>query len=299
MEIQMEMTLRGIPFAITSGLRFFEQAHIKDVSAFLRFVTNRRDEVAFKRLVQLLPGIGPGSADKMWGAWYKSGWAEKEELPERFSDVFDAIKVPKKSAADWQQIGFILDEMTPIEGFSRPSDMIYSVLEGMYDDYMKSSFDNYEHRKNDVEKLLEYGTTFDDVLLFLEQLSLMSNTDGDPAAKKKEADAGQQVTMSSIHQAKGLEWKVVFLIWLAEGQFPNARVLEAGDNGMLEEERRLFYVAITRAKDQLYMLYPMINPKSYTGDIMQQPSRFLNDFPIDMIEEWNVGSSWTDEEAPF
>jgi DNA helicase-2/ATP-dependent DNA helicase PcrA len=164
---------------------------------------------------------------------------------------------------------------------------------------MKSSFDNYEHRKNDVEKLLEYGTTFDDVLLFLEQLSLMSNTDGDPAAKKKEADAGQQVTMSSIHQAKGLEWKVVFLIWLAEGQFPNARVLEAGDNGMLEEERRLFYVAITRAKDQLYMLYPMINPKSYTGDIMQQPSRFLNDFPIDMIEEWNVGSSWTDEEAPF
>ena len=299
MEIQMEMTLRGIPFAITSGLRFFEQAHIKDVSAFLRFVTNRRDEVAFKRLVQLLPGIGPGSADKMWGAWYKSGWAEKEELPERFSDVFDAIKVPKKSAADWQQIGFILDEMTPIEGFARPSDMIYSVLEGMYDDYMKSSFDNYEHRKNDVEKLLEYGTTFDDVLLFLEQLSLMSNTDGDPAAKKKEADAGPQVTMSSIHQAKGLEWKVVFLIWLAEGQFPNARVLEAGDNGMLEEERRLFYVAITRAKDQLYMLYPMINPKSYTGDIMQQPSRFLNDFPIDMIEEWNVGSSWTDEEAPF
>jgi DNA helicase II / ATP-dependent DNA helicase PcrA len=299
MEVQMEMTLRGIPFAITSGLRFFEQAHIKDVSAFLRFVTNRRDEVAFKRLVQLLPGIGPGSADKMWGAWYQSGWAEKAELPTRFSDICATIKVPKKAEADWQQIGFILDEMTRNGAFARPSDMIYSVLEGMYDDYLKSTFDNYEQRKNDVDKLLEYGTTFDDVLVFLEQLSLMSNTDGDPAAKKKEVTDGPQVTMSSIHQAKGLEWKVVFLIWLAEGQFPNGRVLESEDDSMLEEERRLFYVAITRAKDQLYLLYPMINPKSYTGDIMQQPSRFLNDFPIDMIEEWNVGSSWTDDEAPF
>ena len=68
---------------------------------------------------------------------------------------------------------------------------------------------------------------------------------------------------------------------------------------MLEEERRLFYVAITRAKDQLYLLYPMINPNSYTGDIMQQPSRFLNDFPADMVEQWNVGHSWDDDDAPF
>jgi DNA helicase-2/ATP-dependent DNA helicase PcrA len=147
---------------------------------------------------------------------------------------------------------------------------------------------------------MEFGNGFDDVMLFLEQLSLLSNTDtdGDPT-KKQEQDDEPKVTLSSIHQAKGLEWKVIFLVWLAEGQFPNGRVLESDDNAMLEEERRLFYVAITRAKDQLYLLYPMINPKSYTGDIMQQPSRFLNDFPSDMVEEWKVGHSWDDDEAPF
>lgn len=301
MEVQMEMTLRGIPFAITSGVRFFEQAHIKDVSAFMRFVTNRRDEVAFKRMVQLMPGIGPGSADKMWAGWQKSGWADRVETPETFSSIFATIKPPKKAEPDWQQMGYILDEMLRRDGgFARPSDMVYSILEGMYDEYLKATFDNYEQRKNDVEKLMEFGNGFDDVMLFLEQLSLLSNTDtdGDPT-KKQEQDDEPKVTLSSIHQAKGLEWKVIFLVWLAEGQFPNGRVLESDDNAMLEEERRLFYVAITRAKDQLYLLYPMINPKSYTGDIMQQPSRFLNDFPSDMVEEWKVGHSWDDDEAPF
>lgn len=298
LEVQMELTLRGIPFNITSGLRFFEQAHIKDVSAFLRFVTNRRDETAFKRMVQLMPGIGPGSSDKMWNAWWKSGWAEKQEIPPDFSTIFATIKVPKKTEADWTQMGYILDEMIRADGFARPADMIYSVLEGMYDDFMRATFDNYDARRSDVEKLMEFSNGFDDVMLFLEQLSLLTNTDVDPAQKKVQDDE-PKVTLSSIHQAKGLEWKVIFLVWLAEGQFPNGRVLESDDNGMLEEERRLFYVAITRAKDQLYMLYPMINPKSYTGDIMQQPSRFLSDFPATMVEEWKVGHQWDDSDAPF
>ncbi|MFM2171771.1 MAG: hypothetical protein RI957_2000, partial [Verrucomicrobiota bacterium] len=135
LEVQMEMTMRGIPFAITSGLRFFEQAHIKDVSAFLRFVTNRRDEVAFKRMVELLPGVGATSSDKMWSAWRKTGWAEKELPPEKFSTVFETLPVPKKTAADWRQVGYILDEMVRTEGFAKPTEMIYSVLEGLYDDY--------------------------------------------------------------------------------------------------------------------------------------------------------------------
>jgi DNA helicase-2/ATP-dependent DNA helicase PcrA len=106
--------------------------------------------------------------------------------------------------------------------------------------------------------------------------------------------------LSSIHQAKGLEWKVVFLIWLVDGQFPNGRILEADDQDMLEEERRLFYVALTRAKDELYLTYPMMNPKSYTGDVICRPSQFLEDFPSELVEEWNVGNenAWSDDE-PF
>lgn len=299
LDIQMELTVRGIPFSITSGLRFFEQAHIKDVAAFMRFVVNRRDEVSFLRMVSLLPGLGPVAAARLWSDWLKSGWAEKEELPPKWSELFLKFKVPKKSAKHWEQLCFTLDELTPDGEFARPSTMIFSILEGVYKDYLDASFDNAESRRADIEQLSQYGGNFDDILEFLAQLSLMSSTDGQPTGDQSEAD-DEKVTLSSIHQAKGLEWKVVFLIWLVDGQFPNGRVLETDDDEMLEEERRLFYVALTRAKDELYLTYPMMNPKSYSGDYICRPSQFLDDFPPSLVEEWNVGNedAWSDDE-PF
>ncbi len=171
------------------------------------------------------------------------------------------------------------------------------MLEGVYDDYLKESFDNYEARRADIEQLVQYGSTYDDVLEFLAQLSLMSTADGEPTGDKTEID-DDKVTLSSIHQAKGLEWKVIFLIWLVDGQFPNGRILEMDDEAAFEEERRLFYVALTRAKDELYLSYPMMNPKSYSGDILCRPSRFLEDFPKELVETWDVGSDWEDDD-PF
>jgi DNA helicase II / ATP-dependent DNA helicase PcrA len=299
LEIQMELTVRGIPFAITSGLRFFEQAHIKDIAAFMRFVVNRRDEVSFLRMVNLLPGCGPIAAQKLWNEWLKSGWATREEVPPKWSDLFLKFKVPKKAAKHWEQLCYVLDELTPAGVFARPSDMIFSILEGVYDEYLKASFENFENRRSDIEQLSQYGGTFDDILEFLAQLSLMSAVDGEPTGDKTEQD-DEKVTLSSIHQAKGLEWQVVFLIWLVDGQFPNGRILEADDQPMLEEERRLFYVALTRAKDELYLTFPMMNPKSYTGDVICRPSRFLEDFPPELVEEWQVGNTdpW-DEDQPF
>ncbi len=299
LEIQMELTVRGIPFAITSGLRFFEQAHIKDISAFMRFVVNRRDEVSFLRMVNLLPGCGPMAAQKLWNEWLKSGWASNDEVPPKWSDLLLKFKVPKKSLKHWEQLCYVMDELTPDGEFARPSDMIFSILEGLYDEYLQASFDNFENRRSDIEQLSQYGGTFDDIQEFLAQLSLMSSVDGEPTGDKSERD-DEKVTLSSIHQAKGLEWKVVFLIWLVDGQFPNGRILEAEDLPMLEEERRLFYVALTRAKDDLYLTYPMMNPKSYSGDVICRPSRFLDDFPPELVEEWQVGDaeSWDDDE-PF
>lgn len=299
LEIQMELTVRGIPFGITSGLRFFEQAHIKDIAAFMRFVVNRRDEVSFLRMVNLLPGCGPVAAQRLWSEWLRSGWATREELPPKWSELFFKFKVPKKSVKHWEQLCYTLDELTPDGEFARPSQMIFSILEGIYDEYLKASFENFENRRSDIEQLSQYGGNFDDILDFLAQLSLMSSVDGEPTGGKSEPD-NEKVTLSSIHQAKGLEWKVVFLIWLVDGQFPNGRILEADDLPMLEEERRLFYVAITRAKDDLYLTYPMMNPKSYSGDVICRPSRFLEDFPAEMVEEWQVGQAdaWSDDE-PF
>ncbi|GAA5482904.1 ATP-dependent helicase [Haloferula sargassicola] len=291
LEIQMELTSRGIPFAITSGLRFFEQAHIKDVAAFLRFVTNRRDETCFKRIALLMPGIGAKGADKLWGEWLKTGWTTKEELPD-WVEVLKLKGVPKKAEKHWKQFGYIMAELTPGAEFARPEDMIYSVLEGMYDDHLRATFDNYDNRRSDIEQLMSYAGNFEDVLELLSQLSLLSSADGQPGGQREEADT-EKVTLSSIHQAKGLEWKAVFLVWLADGAFPNGRIIEADDEDMMEEERRLFYVALTRAKDELYLSYPLINPKSYSGDVIQRPSRFFDDFPKDMVEEWNVGSGWS------
>jgi DNA helicase-2/ATP-dependent DNA helicase PcrA len=297
LEVQMELTSRGIPFAITSGLRFFEQAHIKDVAAFMRFVTNCKDETSFKRLVLLLPGIGAAGADKLWRDWLKTGAAESEEIP-HWSEVLATLKPAKKAAKHWEQFGYVLDELTPGGGFAKPSDMVFSILEGLYAEFLQASYDNYENRRSDIEQLMSYAGNFDDVLEFLSQLSLLGSADGEPTGDKAEKD-DEKVTLSSIHQAKGLEWKVVFLIWLTDGQFPNGRILESDDPDQLEEERRLFYVAITRAKDELYLTYPFINPKSYTGDIIQRPSRFLEDFPKDLVEEWKVGPSWGSPDDPF
>ena len=303
LEIQMELTVRGIPFTITSGLRFFEQAHIKDISAFMRFMVNRRDEVSFLRMVNLLPGCGPVAAQRLWSEWLRCGWSERDDLPPKWSDLFLKFKVPKKSLKHWEQLCYTLDELTPEGVFARPSDMIFSILEGLYDEYLKASFDNFEARRGDIEQLSQYGGNFEDIVDFLAQLSLMSSVDGDPNGNsdgEREESDDEKVTLSSIHQSKGLEWEAVFLIWLVDGQFPNGRILESDNLAILEEERRLFYVAVTRAKDELYLTYPMTNPKSYTGEVFCRPSRFLEDFPAEMVEEWEIAVAdvWDDNE-PF
>ncbi|MCX6875937.1 MAG: ATP-dependent helicase [Verrucomicrobia bacterium] len=300
LEIQMELTVRGIPFVLTSGLRFFEQAHIKDVSAFLRFVVNRRDEESFMRMVLLLPGCGPVAAENLWREWLDTGWAKRDDLPVKLSEILLGFsKVPKKAVKHWQQLCYTLDELAPNGFLAKPSEMIFSVLEGIYNEYLEASFDNYESRRSDLEQLSQYGGGFADIVEFLSQLSLLGAVDGQPGADHHGPDE-DQVTLSSIHQAKGLEWQVVFLIWLVEGQFPNSRILEADDQPMLEEERRLFYVAITRAKDDLYLTYPMMNPKSYSGDVICSPSRFLGDFPADLVDAWDVGNADArSDDAPF
>jgi len=290
MEVQMEMTSRMVPFRITSGLRFFEQAHIKDVATFLRFVTNRRDETCFKRMVRMLPGVGPASATKMWRQWLASGVAQGEGPPEKFSDILLSIGAPKKAAKHWEQVAYTLDELAPGGEFAEPYQMIYSVLEGVYDDYIKANFDNYESRRADVEQLMSFSEQFEDITEFLSQLALMTSVDGEPEGRKTKEPEADAVTLSSIHQAKGLEWRVVFLIWLSDGMFPIGKIIESNDQDMMEEERRLFYVALTRAKDELYLSWPLLNPKCYSGDVVQRPSRFLDACPLDMMEEWNIAT---------
>jgi DNA helicase-2/ATP-dependent DNA helicase PcrA len=290
--VQLELTRRGIPFSITSGLRFFEQAHVKDVSAFLKFAVNPRDEVAFKRMVRLLPGVGAKSAETLW-----TQTADALAGEHTFSRL-ENLKVPSKSGKSWLQLVHTLAELAPSDSVPSPSAMIDSVLFAVYDDYMKSKFANYEARREDLNTLSSFARQFENTEEFLSQLALLGSVETPDALGSGDGDS-EKVTLSSIHQAKGLEWKAVFLIWLTEGMFPSARSSETPEG--LEEERRLFYVGVTRCKDELYLTYPDMRLNAGYGDAMQRPSRFLSEIPEPLLEAWEVSAprkSW-EEEEPF
>jgi DNA helicase II / ATP-dependent DNA helicase PcrA len=281
-ELQLELSRRGIPYQITSGIRFFEQAHIKDVASFIRFVANPRDEVAFKRMVRLLPGIGGKIAENLWNGWAKSLNESGEVVS--WSERLLKLSVSTRSKKIWEQLAQTLDEIAPNGEPNSPSAMIVSVVEAIYDDYAKANFTNYEMRREDLNQLAAFARQFNDVQEFLSQLALISNVDAE-AAPNASAD-NEAVNLSSVHQAKGLEFHTVFVIWLTDGMFPSSRSLETSD--AIEEERRLFYVAITRARDELYLSYPHMRLNAGFGDVFQRPSRFLKEIPGELLEDWQV-----------
>jgi DNA helicase-2/ATP-dependent DNA helicase PcrA len=162
--------------------------------------------------------------------------------------------------------------------------MITIVSNGLYDDYMQSKFANYESRRDDLATLANYARQFEETGEFLAQLTLLGGTEaGEVRGPDGEED---KVCLSSIHQAKGLEWQAVFLAWLTEGMFPGARALE--DENALEEERRLFYVGVTRCKEELYLIYPELRLNAGYGEAFQRPSRFLDEIPEHLTERWEV-----------
>src|SRR5438094_1132108 len=281
-ELQLELSRRGIPYQITSGIRFFEQAHIKDVTAFIRFVANPRDEVAFKRMVKLLPGIGNRSAENLWNVWDRS-LTERGEIT-AWGERLLAMNVSARSKKAWEQLAHTLDEIAPGGQPNPPSEMITSVVEAIYDDYAKVNFTNYELRREDLNQLAVFARQFKDVHEFLAQLALISNVDAE-AAPNQTAEK-EAVNLSTVHQAKGLEFNTVFIIWLTDGMFPSSRSLDMRD--ALEEERRLFYVAITRARDELYLTFPQMRLSGGYGDVFQRPSRCLKEIPNQLVEDWQV-----------
>ncbi|MDB6023788.1 MAG: UvrD/REP helicase [Verrucomicrobiales bacterium] len=288
LELQLEFTRRNIPFSITSGMRFFEQAHIKDVAAYLKFVSNPRDELSFKRLARLLPGVGGKGADKMWAAFPAQDF--EQPAPEAKNPIAAALQrcsaaVPKKTAAAWAQFSATIAQLEtePVRG--NASKMIRLVIEAGYKEHLQEEYANYRQRLEDLEQLAEFAHRFESLNEFLTQLALLTNVEAEDQQTATRDD--EQIRLSTIHQAKGLEFDVVFVIMLCDGLFPSARSLDIPDGE--EEERRLFYVAVTRAKNELYLSYPLIRfmPGS-TGDAMQQPSRFLGEIPKDLVEEWNL-----------
>jgi len=352
LELQLELTRRNIPFSITSGIRFFEQAHVKDVAAWLKFIVNPRDELGFKRIVTLLPGIGGKGAEKLWLTfvahlearhpnWRETlqqnalaadddpDWSVEEDEggaggapaadPERGSpthvleaspqneadaqvghlrsdaDAPQRIRLapllqacskaaPKKSAVAWAQFVATVAQLETEPVFPRTDAMLKLIVEAGYEDHLKETYANYRQRLEDLEQLATFARQFASLPEFLTQLALLTNIE---AEADRAPDDEERLRLSTIHQAKGLEFDVVFVIMLCDGMFPSQRSLDDGEGE--EEERRLFYVSVTRARNELYLSYPLIRmtPGSY-GDAMQQPSRFLGEIPRTLVDEWNL-----------
>ncbi len=306
LELQLELTKRNIPFSITSGIRFFEQAHIKDATAYLKLVVNPQDEIAFKRLAQLLPGIAAKGADKIWKK-YMEGLGSRILVPGNEPQAASnsqpqtpdagrqtlaialqscAKSIPAKAATAWAQFVATISQLEDPSARQSAAKMLRLVIDAGYDDYLKETYANYRLRLEDLEQLAIFAYQFNSVEDFLTQLALLTNVEAEDD-KTADRDA-EQLRLSTIHQAKGLEFDAVFVIMLCDGLFPSERTLNA-DEGE-EEERRLFYVAITRARNELYLIYPLIRASfgSSGGDAMQHPSRFLSEIPRDLLNEWNL-----------
>jgi DNA helicase-2/ATP-dependent DNA helicase PcrA len=270
MELQMELSRRRIPYEVRSGLRFFEQAHIKDVSSYLKITSNPLDELAWKRVLLLYPKIGKSTADKIW-QMVLSGFLN----PQTSMDAPEVLqKIPGRVRENWRLFSRTLSMLRDLEKTSGPGGMIERVLQEGYESYLQSKYPDYESRMDDLRQLAAFAYRYSSCQDFLSELALLTSLEGESTPVRGRDENGT-VKLSSVHQAKGLEWSVVFIIWLAEGRFPSVRsLLESGGEGE-EEERRLFYVAITRARDELFLCYPRFAPDRGRREMIQRPSRFI------------------------
>lgn len=288
MELQMEMTRRGIPFEIRSGIRFFEQAHIKDVTAYLRLLVNPFDETAWKRVLLLYDKIGKTTVEKIW-RWLS---ARPDPLAAARSEQSAAI-VSKGAQAGYGRFIKTLEALTGPSVGRNPGTCIEAVVEVFYRDYLRENYSDSVTREEDLEQLALFSTRFEDLESFLGELALLTTMteEYEPSASRRREE--DRVVLSSIHQAKGLEWAAVFIIWCAEGMMPLARALQ--EPGGEEEERRLFYVGTTRAKDHLYLCCPLTDYSRGMGYGVLKTSRFIEELETRRLgrverpyEEWAV-----------
>lgn len=267
-DLEIELTNRRIPFEKWGGLKFLEAAHVKDVLAFVRVLENPRDEVSWYRLLLLLPGVGEASARSAVEAIAGGGW--------RLDALSDWSAPPRarKSAAELAELFRVLQQ-SPSSGDGAAATDLARVRQ-LYDDILKERYDDAEPRLADLEQLQAIATGYPDRATFLAALALEPPQSTQDLASGSVADEDDTLVLSTTHSAKGREWDAVFLIWAVDGWFPMARATADPDD--LEEERRLMYVALTRPRHHLHVVYPLNVYGSRRGAdySIDQLSRFLD-----------------------
>ncbi len=284
LDVQLELSRLQIPYHITSGVRFFEQAHVRDLVALLRFVYNPSDIAAWQRLAVLLPKVGEKGAQKIYGAALDHARLLQKDFLEVLGTDDVLSKVAKDARDEWPRLVASLQQVGEAMRAGKPADAIDIAIEGWYGDYLKGAYANYASRLDDLKSLIGFAGRFPDMQEMLAQIMLLNSETSDRSVDP-DADA---LRLTTVHQAKGLEFAVVFVIGLGEGMFPLRRAIESGD---LEEERRLFYVAVTRARDELYLCFPLVNTKGGPS-MMMQPSRFISELPENLYQPLKIKRSF-------
>lgn len=290
LELQVELTRRQIPHTVRSGMRFFEQAHIKDVVSFLRARENRRDALAWSRMLRLWPGVGQRSANEVVQALLEQGERPDDRQVLALLEQYSRNKNGRGAQALSSFCDFWAQLCAPQR--EAPAQAIEHIVKRHYGDHIDRNWDNAAMRREDLEHLAGYAKKFEDAQSFLADLSLVSGVSAEQVVHAAPPD--DMLVLSTIHQSKGLEWDAVFVLHLVEGRFPMAQCLK--DPAQLQEERRLFYVATTRAKDELHLCYPIwSDDRKSERPRMSRVSRFVGELDRSppVFERWEI-----EEQAP-
>ena len=283
-ELEFELSARNIPFVKHGGLKFIEAAHVKDLISIIRVLHNPLDAIAWHRILLLFEGIGTKTAQNLIS-----------NLLERGVEAISASSLGKVRYAD-KLTG--LYKLLTKESSTNPSEAVQSAIR-FYKPLLKSNYDDYKKRQNDVNSFSNLAERYRSMSSFLDELSLnppdLTQVDTEATDQEKE-----KLVLSTIHSAKGLEWHSVFVICLIDGFLPSAQALNS--EAEIEEERRLLYVACTRAKQNLFMSCPQLNRRSGAypfsqGVTFSKRSRFLSEMPLfdDFCEEWVLTDDDQDE----
>ncbi len=274
--LEMELAKVGILYDYRGGLRFFDRAHIKDVLSYLRILNNLSDTAAWLRVLLREEGIGPAAANKIIEA------VQKLEKIENLKNIAQGLSNKIQTGFN----NFLEIFETLLAAYipeNNPGDLIESIINSRYNDYLTTEYLDSEERKKDLEQMAIFANKHKNLSDFLAEASLQESFVKPTAINKNSTDLQKRLVLSTIHQAKGLEWEAVFIINIANDAFPNSRAVSE-PNG-LEEERRLLYVAITRAKKHLTLTYPMSTQR---WGAVAGPSIFLSEINQELIEDHSI-----------
>lgn len=279
-DLEIELNRANIPYQKFGGMKFIETAHIKDLLAYLKIVSNPRDSVSWQRALLLLDGVGPRTAISVVGHMSDSNI--------RFSD-YNKLGIKGLAGASLKDMFDLLKEIDASKlGVGQKSAFVAEY----YKPLLMKKYDDWQKRWRDIEMFVSIAERYKSVQSFLNDMAIEPPIES-LSGLEKDDNEDEYLTLSTIHSAKGLEWEVVMLIWALEGRFPSSRSGDSIDS--MEEERRLFYVACTRAIDRLCISYPTNIYDRESGFVMSEPSRFIRGFDEEILEKFVLMDEENDE----